>query len=227
MTPRAVLLDAGNTLVFVDRERVLEIYAGLGVQSTEERFLAAEQQARARLARRVEEGHAGTEKHVWKEYFLTLFSLSGVPDEAMEAVGERLRAEHHREHLWSRVEPGTREALAALLDAGFRLAVISNADGRVEELIRRVGLRHLLEFVVDSEVVGFEKPDPRIFHEGTRRLGLEPADCLYVGDLYPVDVVGARGAGMEAVLLDPTGALDHPVDRIPSVLELPAYLTPA
>jgi putative hydrolase of the HAD superfamily len=227
MSPRAVLLDAGNTLVFVDRERVLEIYRDLGVESDEARFLAAEREARARLSRRVEDGHSGTEKHVWKEYFVTLFAASGVPAEAMEAVGERLRAEHQREHLWSRVEPGTREALEEVLDAGYRLAVISNADGRVEELIRKVGLRDLLEFVVDSEVVGFEKPDPRIFHEGTRRLGLDPGECLYVGDLYPVDVVGARGAGMSALLLDPTGELDHPVDRIPSVLELPAYLTPA
>ena len=45
-----------------------------------------------------------------------------------------------------------------------------------------------------------------------------------MGDLYPVDVVGARGAGMEAVLLDPLDVLDFPVDRIPTVSDLPAYM---
>ena len=55
-------------------------------------------------------------------------------------------------------------------------------------------------------------------------MGLAPSDCLYVGDLYPVDVVGARGAGMDAVLLDPLGVLDFPVDRIPTVSDLPAYM---
>jgi len=209
----------------VDRRRILDIYAEMGVESDEERFLAAELEARSRLSRRVEEGHTGTERHVWRDYFVTLFRGSGVPEDALDAVGERLKAEHLRRHLWSHVEPGTREALEEIRDRGYRLGVISNADGRVEALLRTVALRDLFEFVVDSQVVGFEKPDPRIFHEGTGRLGLEPGECLYVGDLYPVDVVGARGAGMEALLLDPTGTMDHPVDRIPSVLDLPRYLS--
>ena len=223
--PRAVLLDAGNTLVFVDRARVLEIYAGAGVHSTEERFLEAELEARSRLSLRVEEGGSGTERHVWRDYFLTLFRLSGVPEEALDAVGDRLREEHAQRHLWSHVEPGTREALEGLLDRGYRLAVISNADGRVEDLIRSVGLHDLFEFILDSEVVGVEKPDPRIFHEGTSRLGLDPGECLYVGDLYPVDVVGARNAGLDAVLVDPTGKMDRPVEKVRSVLQLPELLS--
>jgi len=72
--------------------------------------------------------------------------------------------------------------------------------------------------------VGFEKPDTRIFEEGLRRLGLPGPDALYVGDLFPVDVVGARRAGMQALLLDPSESLDLPVHRIRSVGELPAWL---
>lgn len=228
MTPappsRAVLLDAGNTLVFVDRRRVLEIFRRTGIESNEERFVAAEFAARRQLSRRVEEGGSGTERHVWREYFLTLFRLAGVPDDALEVVGERIREEHARHHLWTHVEPGTREALERLLERGHRLGVISNADGRVEALLRDVGLRDLFEFVIDSHVVGVEKPDPRIFREGTTRLGLDPGECLYVGDLYPVDVVGARGAGLEAVLVDPEGTSDRPVATVPSVGALPALL---
>ena len=104
--------------------------------------------------------------------------------------------------------------------------MVSNADGRVQELLGHVGLERYFEFVVDSQVVGISKPDPRIFRTALDRLRVEPRRTLYVGDLYPVDVAGARSAGMEALLLDPFDALEHWTDvaRIPSVLRLPAAL---
>jgi HAD superfamily hydrolase (TIGR01549 family) len=222
--PRAILFDAGNTLIFADRARILDMYLAEGVTSDEFRIVQAELEARARLSARVEAGAAGTEPHLWRDYFETLFRRSGVPDRVLDAVGRRLRDEHRRDHLWTHVEPGTGAALERLLDEGYRLGVISNADGRVEAVLERTGLRRHLEFVVDSGVVGFEKPDPRIFREGLRRLALPAEETLYVGDLYPVDVVGARGVGMQALLLDPSGALEYPVDRIPSVLDLPEWL---
>jgi len=51
--------------------------------------------------------------------------------------------------------------------------------------------------------VGVEKLDPRIFEMALARAGVRPAEAVYVGDLYAVDVLGARGAGMEAILIDP------------------------
>lgn len=222
---RAVLLDAGNTLVFVDRHRVLEVYRIHGVEADESVFLEAEFQAREVLIQRIGEGGTGTEAHVWKGYFETLFARSGVPAHRMEQVGEALVRIHREEHLWTWVEDGTAEALESLREAGYRLAVISNADGRIEALLQSRGLRDHFEFVIDSEVVGVEKPDPRIFRAAVERMGVEPHECLYVGDLYPVDVVGARGAGLQAVLLDPMDRLaHHPVDRLRSVLDLPRYL---
>jgi FMN phosphatase YigB (HAD superfamily) len=53
-----------------------------------------------------------------------------------------------------------------------------------------------------------EKPDPRIFGMAAERLALPPSACVYVGDFLSLDVLGARGAGMHAVLLDPIGAWD-------------------
>jgi putative hydrolase of the HAD superfamily len=222
--PRAVVFDAGNTLIFADRARIFEIYRDFGVDGDEARFVAAELRARTGLAARVEAGATGTEAHIWKDYFLTLFRESGVPEEALAGVGARIQAAHAKSHLWTHVEPGTREALEALRDAGYRLAVISNADGRVESVLRQVGLRDPFEFVVDSALVGYEKPDPRIFEEGLRRLGLPAPETAYVGDLFPVDVVGARRVGMQALLLDPAGTLDLPVHRVRSVGELPRWL---
>lgn len=229
---RAILLDAGNTLVYVDPGRAREVFRALGVETAVDAFRAAEREARAELGRAVEESRAaeglsgGTERHVWHRYFTTLFRGCGVPEARAEEVGNRLRDVHETDHLWTHVEEETEETLERLLDMGFRLAVVSNADGRVERLLEHVGLRPFFEFVLDSHVVGIEKPDPEIFLRACRRLELAPAECLYVGDLYPVDVLGARAAGLRAVLLDPFGDHQHrtDVDCIPSIRHLPAYL---
>lgn len=221
---RAVLLDAGNTLLFVDPERVLPVFRDAGADADRETFRRAEYRARLNLAEVVEDGHRGTEAHVWEHYFHSLFAGCGVPEDRMEEVGGRLREIHREGHLWTHVEEGTEAALGLLADAGYRLGVISNADGRVEGLLEGAGLRTYFEFVLDSEVLGVEKPDPEIFLRATELLDLEPEECLYVGDLYPVDVVGARRAGLRALLLDPFGDQEAPVDRIPSVSRLPGYL---
>jgi putative hydrolase of the HAD superfamily len=60
--------------------------------------------------------------------------------------------------------------------------------------------------VIDSSLVGVEKPDPAIFLAALDSLGVGPEEALYVGDLYEVDVVGARAAGIEAVLLTPSSS---------------------
>ena len=83
--------------------------------------------------------------------------------------------------------------------------MVSNSNGSVEGLLDRLGLGASLAFVIDSAVVGVEKPDPRIFRLALARAGVEPGQAVYVGDLYSVDVIGARAAGIEGILLDPRG----------------------
>lgn len=220
----AIFFDAGNTLIFIDPDIVLPVFREHGATLDEDRFRSAELLARVRLSKEVEAGASGTEPKVWQEYFLNLMRGSGVPEDQLGVVGRRLRDIHRKRHLWTHLDPSTGPALGALRAAGYRMAVISNADGRVEGLIRRAGLIGYFEFVVDSEVEGVEKPNPEIFLRACRRMGVGPGQALYVGDLYPVDVVGAENAGLHAVLLDPLGELDYPVDRIPDVAALPAYL---
>jgi putative hydrolase of the HAD superfamily len=227
MTPRAILFDAGNTLVYADPGRLAEIFRSEGVVTDNESVAVAELEARRTLHEAIRTGHVGTEPEVWREYFRALFRHSGVPPERMGAAGRKVREVHHLDHLWTRVAPGTEGVLAGLLDVGFRLAVISNADGRMAQLLDRCGLLGFFEFVVDSQDLGVEKPDPKIFEEGSRRLGLPLADCLYVGDLYPVDYVGATSAGMSAVLLDPLGLHGHRAPTISSLEDLVDYVSVA
>ena len=64
-------------------------------------------------------------------------------------------------------------------------------------------VRRLTAGVVTKDTLGVGKPAPEVFRSGCSVMGLEPGEVVYVGDLYSVDVLGARAAGLAAVLLDP------------------------
>jgi putative hydrolase of the HAD superfamily len=149
------------------------------------------------------EGLRGMDRERARVYLEALFTGAGVPAARLDEVGACLRRLHGERHLWCRTAVGAAEVLDRLRAAGLRLGVVSNSDGRVEEALVAAGLRDRFEVVLDSALVGVEKPDPAIFRAALDALGVAPAEALYVGDLYEVDVVGARAAGMEAVLLAP------------------------
>ncbi|GMU63981.1 MAG: hypothetical protein AMXMBFR36_02550 [Acidobacteriota bacterium] len=112
-----------------------------------------------------------------------------------------------------------RPALAALGEAGVRLAVISNFDERLPRLLERLDLASQFEVIVWSQAVGVEKPHPRIFETALERLGVAPARALHVGDRAREDVEGALGAGLAALRIDRAGDAD-----LAALTELPARL---
>jgi putative hydrolase of the HAD superfamily len=194
---RAVLFDAGNTLVFLDYARLAQ-----EVGSVLDLALTAEGLSRhVSAASRAMELAAGTDQQRAAAYLEALFLLGGVPRERLDEVRDCLRRMHRERHLWSSVAERSAESLQKLRDAGLRLGVVSNSDGRVEQALEAAGLRRYFDVVIDSALAGVEKPDPRIFHAALDALGVAPEEALYVGDLYEIDVLGARAAGMEAVLL--------------------------
>lgn len=160
-------------------------------------------------------------------YLEALFRFSGVPANRMREVGDCLRDLHRERHLWCSVRERTHEALARLRAAGIRLGIVSNSDGRVEQALTIAGLRDYFEVVVDSALVGVEKPNPVIFQTALDALGVSPEEALYIGDLYEVDVLGARAAGIEAVLLTSTEARPtHPCRTAASIDQLVDDLLP-
>jgi HAD superfamily hydrolase (TIGR01549 family) len=203
---------------------MVDILGAEGVRMAVDDFQRVELGARRILHERIEEGSQGTEPELWGQYFHTLFIECGVPDERTAAVGERVRYEHRSDHLWTFALPHTSEVIDRLRDGGYRVGVISNADGRMEGALEVAGVRDHVEFVIDSEVVGVAKPDPKIFEAGCSALDLPPDACVYVGDLYPVDYVGARAAGLDAVLLDPLGLHADRADTVADLAELPSWL---
>ena len=109
------------------------------------------------------------------------------------------------------------------LRESFRLGIVSNASGSVRAAFERIGLARYFEVIVDSGVEGVEKPDPRIFRLALERMGERAERAAYVGDIYHVDVIGARAAGLRPVLLDPHGIHgEKPCERVQSLDELVA-----
>lgn len=201
MTIRAVLFDAGNTLLGLDHDRIAPAVAkALGVPLTPQ----ALRDASPKAALAMEEGKSSDQERALR-YLKLLFEYAGVPAARIDDVNAVLWTLHAERNLWSGVDAGTAPALGRLQAAGYGLGVVSNSDGRVAEALEAVGLAQFFGVVIDSKLVGYEKPDPRIFLPALASLGVTPAEALYVGDLYEVDVVGARRAGMAAVLLDPAG----------------------
>ena len=98
---------------------------------------------------------------------------------------------------WDRILPGTRDALERIRQ-DYAIAVISNSDGRIAAVLRRCGIGDCFARITDSGNVGHEKPHPAIFEAALREMKAEAAESLYVGDVYSVDYVGARQAGMQA-----------------------------
>ena len=218
MKYRAVLFDVGNTLLGLDHERIAPAVArALGRPLTADALRAAS--PRAALA--MEEGRSSDQERALR-YLRLLFEYAGVPAADMPQVEQVLWTLHAERNLWSGIDPRTPVALGKLQAQGARLGVVSNSDGRVQEALDAAGLGGFFGVVVDSKLAGFEKPDPRIFLPALAALDVTPADALYVGDLYEVDVVGARRAGMAAVLLDPAGL--HASRDVPTAPDVAAVV---
>jgi 2-haloacid dehalogenase len=88
--------------------------------------------------------------------------------------------------------------------------VVSNANGRLRHLFDRLDLSRWFDHLLDSHEWGVEKPDPRLFQIALEQSGADAKSTVHVGDLYHVDVVGARRAGLsDAVLVDVADLYGH------------------
>jgi len=105
-----------------------------------------------------------------------------------------------------RAYPEVPGVLARLRAGGARLAVVSNWDVSLHDVLERTGLRPLVDAVVISAELGVAKPDPAIFRAALDRLGAPADGAVHVGDSLEHDVAGARAAGLEAVLVARNGA---------------------
>jgi HAD superfamily hydrolase (TIGR01509 family) len=221
-----VFLDVGNTLISIDFNWVAEELTKRGLPSNAEALRRAEAGARPGYAHGlfVEGVPPGTDlfRHYLKTMLVIAPVTSALAPAALEALLDELRPvlrpDGKASSLWKLVMPRVPEALTRLRDFGLRLVVVSNSDGTVARSLEEAGLLSLMTLVIDSALVGFEKPDPRIFAAALERSGADATRTLHIGDLYHADVLGARGAGIRGLLLDPYG--DWTLDDMPKARDL-------
>ena len=213
--PAGVLFDAGGTLVQVHTERLAAALRERGHDPAE-----LDRSVWRTLV--LLDHEFGPRAGEWGDWFprwlARLGATCGVPAEVMV---ESWRAADADLHLWDKPIDGAAECLTRLRDAGVRVGVVSNADGRVAESLGRAGLAELLEVVVDSGVVGVAKPDPSVFAHALSPLGLRPEETWYVGDTVAYDAAAADAAGLVSWVVDHQGlhTVEHP-RRVATLAEL-------
>jgi len=216
-----VIFDVGNTLHHLDHAFIAAAVSRHSHAVTAHEVAVAEYTAKAAIDALFRARASGSDETRRVSYFGTILDTLRVTPSATTPIIEALHVEDGRASLWRVMQPETPSVLAELRRRGFRLAVVSNADGRVAGSLAASGLADHFVAIIDSYVVGVEKPDRRIFQLALQACGAAPADAVYVGDIYEIDVLGARRAGIEPLLIDPLGGYGA-VDchRIASLAEL-------
>jgi putative hydrolase of the HAD superfamily len=218
---QTVFLDAGGVLMFPNWTRIEEALARQGVRVAADALARAEPHARKTLDDSRTIGTTTDASRGWLFFDLILERAGIARSEATAAALAELHAYHQLNNLWELVPAGVKPALAALRARGLTLVVVSNANGTLRAHMARLGLDGMVDHVIDSCDEGVEKPDPRLFQIALARAGAAVESTIHVGDIYQVDVVGARAAGLRAVLLDEAGLHAHAdCPRVGSLEEL-------
>src|SRR5271157_2223762 len=222
---KVIFFDVGNTLLFPNRERIHAPLAERGIVPDAEHLRDLECRTKNRFdGMMIAEGAA--DHSFWWMFYSQLLSEIGLQNDAgADVIRDQLVAGIRNSANWDQIRPGTAEHL---LEIGkrYRIAVISNADGRIEDVLQRCGIAQCFHTITDSGLVGYEKPHPEIFRQALKSMDAAPGESLYVGDVYSVDYLGAAGAGMQAMLMDVPGAYRYKgVPRVESLEELQIVLS--
>ncbi len=196
-----IFFDIGNTLFFYN----YEFLSGLLLERFDADVHPIKLEEMHKFAQRelvtdgpLAKGHS----EIWLWTYRRWMEHVGFDAAEAESIIEAIK-NHPFSHLfWTRMEEGVPEMLDWFRERGFRLGVISNAEGQIGRLLRHVGVDSKFDAIIDSGEVGMDKPDEGIFKHALALVGADPSKSIHVGDLYEVDVVGARNAGITPILVE-------------------------
>lgn len=210
-----IFFDVGNTLLFPNRDRILAPLRALGVEPSIDQLHDLERRTKRKFDQLVKDGNA--DHSFWWMFYTSLLDENSVKNDLMR---DQLVTATRQSANWDSILPGTREALCGFAQ-DHRIGVISNADGKIKNVLATCHIADCFLTITDSGIVGHEKPHPAIFQAALREMNARPEESLYVGDVYSVDYVGATQAGMQAVLFDVAGTYrDEGLPRVESLQEL-------
>jgi putative hydrolase of the HAD superfamily len=214
---RVIFFDVGNTLLFPNRAKILAPITS-NRHPTLEQWQTLERSTKREFDQGMQSGRV--DHSFWWIFHTHLLQQLGMDAGLREVLVENTQKSAN----WDQILPGTRDALE-LIGQKFRIAVISNSDGRIEQVLSRCNIADCFESITDSGTVGVEKPRAEIFEAALNAMKSRADESLYVGDLYSVDYVGSRNVGMQAVLFDVPGAYrDRELPRVESLQQLEAWL---
>lgn len=226
----AVLFDAGGTLFDLKPTKEEVLHSLLKKRGFE---VPLEKVTRllAKAERRFDEKAAAldgiNEGAFWKEYdkfVLEQLQYKGDFKEFSDKLSAEFEKMIPQVNSWAEY-PDARPLLDDLKDRKFRLGVVSNATDLVRRVLDNLDLTKYFETIVVSAEVGVRKPHERIFKIAADRVRSPPNRVIYIGDRFAIDVLGAKRAGMNAILLDRFGAYtDLRVLRVKSLSALRRYL---
>jgi len=164
---------------------------------------------------------SGTElmKALWRR-LSTVFRVPSTPAALQEFID--VTRDLHRQY--ARPVPGALETLRTLKSDGFRLALVSQIDrDLLDVIVDELAMRDLFDVIASAEDVLEARPSPAVLVSALERLAVEPAAAAMVGDDVVCDVEPARKLGIRTVLLAPRGTVgaakaDQRVDRIADVV---------
>jgi putative hydrolase of the HAD superfamily len=220
-----IFLDAGGVLIWPNWVRISQALRAHDVDVAPDQLAAADPLARFSLDR-AEVIEGSTDQRRGWTYFDLVLTHAGVPlSEHTVAALHDLHDYHAELNLWETLPDFVVPTLRYLRTAGYRLVVVSNSNGTLHRVLTRLGLAPLFDVILDSAVEGIEKPDPRFFQLALNRSGAQAETTVHVGDLYHIDVLGARSAGLDAILVDESDLRpDVDCPRIQSIAALPELL---
>jgi putative hydrolase of the HAD superfamily len=229
---KAVFFDLYQTLVRYDppREEIeAEVLKNLGIDVTPEALvrpiIAADEYIYNEIARRSLSQRSKEElTALYLKYQEILLREAGI--ECDQKVIYSLLGAMQQAKMDLVLFDDVASALDELKGKGLILGLISNVEQDMTGTLTRLKLPGRLTVIVTSQDAGAGKPRPEIFRFALERAGVEPAEAIYVGDQYQVDVTGSRGAGMKAILIDRGDYYQDITDcpRIRSLGEVKEYL---
>jgi putative hydrolase of the HAD superfamily len=201
---KAVSFDFGQTLAEFDHGFLAQRVAERGAVLDLKRALAdtpAAWLAYGDAKRRGAEGKAG-----WSAFMKRLLDHAVLPADraVIDDLVDWLWTEQPAKNLWRRPVHGMFELVRDLAVASIPVAIVSNSEGRLAELVAEIDPDGCFGVIADSGKLGFEKPDPRIFQFAAERIGVETRDLVHVGDAWETDVRGALDVGARAVWFAPS-----------------------
>lgn len=231
--PRAILLDAGETLLYarpstpaiavaVAREHgftfnVTELTLAWGM---------VESDAQARLAAGLRPTLSREQsQRFWSWFYSRLLTNLRVSRDRHDDLASAFYERFTRLDTWHLYDD-VRGCLDQLKHSSVCLVLVSNWESWLEPLLEYRKIQHYFDEILISGQVGCEKPDPEIFTQALEKSGVTANEAVHVGDSIPSDIEGAQSVGIRPILLDRSGSLISPkgVAVIRTLKDLPHLL---